>query len=259
MKVMKLEIDYKKRGKAAAWLRQYYGGKSHETWFEGEPYRTLDGNPIQEFFVTMNNKSYLSLFRMKFCDGKIAVVDLTPELKERCSAVYIDDIIHLVGGDYPSRDYVKYFCRMQSLGIDHIISMPEKIKAAADLWIQFPKNDDDANLISDCFYEIVSVNAPQSVNVDAVIYRIKRKLHQFFRYGNPIKLIWQIGWQLTDSGIFDWAQSLSVMMNVVNLVRPFHLNGGIDYHIKEYQRKTGRVCSPKMPPHLRQNANGSAA
>lgn len=251
MEVMKITVDYDKREKASQWLREHFGGKSYETWFESSPYRDFKHNALTDFYISMDIKKYLVFFKCKFSDYQNDVVDVTYELRQECDVIYIDDVLHLTGGPAASNDEVKYFRKMQPLIFDRMVDISERIKAAADLWVAFPKNCEDANIIAKCFREIISKNAVDGVDIDRLIGRLKLKIHHFFHVKNPIKLIWQIGWQLTDNGIFDWAHSLHIMMHVVNLVRPFQISGGIGYRIEEYQQKTGRLSSPKMPGHLR--------
>ena len=251
MEVMKITVDYDKREKASQWLREHFGGKSFDTWFEGNPYRDCKYNAVTDYYISMSIRKYLTYFKCKFSDYQNEVVEVTSELRQECDVIYIDDVLHLVGGPAASKDEVKYFCKMQPLIFDRMIDVSERIKAAADMWMAFPKNCEDANIIAECFREIITKNAVDSVDIDRLIVRLTEKIHRFFHSKNPIKLIWQIGWQLTESGIFDWAHSINIMMHVVNLVRPFQISGGIGYRIEEYQQKTGRLSSPKMPSHIR--------
>lgn len=258
MQVMKITVDSKRRDAACHWLRKHFGGKSYESWFQKMPHIGRYGELVDDFYIAAENKRYLSFFRMKFSDHSVEIVDLTPQLRTLCNIVYIDDVLHIAGGPPPSNAEVKYFCHMQPLSLDHLTNLSEKIKAIADLWTAFPAKENDVNLIAECFREIVSKNALKNVDVDRMLLRIKRKLHQYIHYNNPEKLLWQIGWQLTDNLIFDWAHSLEIMMHVVALVRPFKMLGGINFQVKEYQRKTWRLTSPKMPAHLK-SISGAAA
>ncbi|WP_152426619.1 hypothetical protein [Paramagnetospirillum caucaseum] len=234
--------------KASQWLFDNLGQKGHDSWLETKGRRVYDRNDPHiavDYFLPMDKKRYLTMFRIKFVEETPQLVTMTKADIRRCNVAFIEDLENEIGRKMPKNGTTKYFFDTMPICNADFSDPGQYIKATGALWNAFPQSLGVVKEVSGYFDLIIRPNLLTDKVASSIIFDLEKALFRFLHDGQPLPLIYKVGRILTDYYVFDWINAMSTMLHVVQMVHPFEIGGGIDHYVAEFQNQT------KIPPRNR--------
>ncbi|WP_156428797.1 hypothetical protein [Magnetospirillum sp. XM-1] len=248
MEKLKMTVRAEISEKASQWLFDNLGQKGHDSWLESNCRRVYDRKDPHlavDYFLPLDKRRHLTMFRMKFVDETPQLVTMTKSDIKRCNVAFVEDLENEIGRKIQRDDTLEYFFKTVPIYSYHFNDPGKYIKAMAILWDAFPQSLRVVKEVSWYFNLIIRPNLLTEKVASSIILDLEKALFRFLHDGQPLPLIYKVGRILTDYYVFDWINAMSTMLHVVQMVHPFEIGGGIDHYVAEFQNQT------KIPPRSR--------